>query len=63
MTEPSTPYYTTDLCFECQAIVRGLHGRYTCGVCGYNSPYHPPPEGWQTDADIGIDPEPTERRT
>jgi hypothetical protein len=63
MTESSTPYYTSDLCFECQANVRGLHGRYTCGACGYNSPYLPPPEGWQTDGDVGADPEPAERLT
>jgi hypothetical protein len=54
MTDESAPYYTTDICSECQETVQGLHGRWTCRSCGTNSPYIPPPEGWQTDPSVGI---------
>ncbi|MGK5641553.1 hypothetical protein ACSNOK_25015 [Streptomyces sp. URMC 126] len=43
------PYYTTDTCAGCGAIVHGIHGRWTCAACGACSPYQEPPEGWSTE--------------
>lgn len=48
-TDADGPYYTTHICTECKSEVEGLHGRWTCRHCGTNSPYIPPPEGWQAD--------------
>ncbi|GAA0423990.1 hypothetical protein [Streptomyces luteireticuli] len=43
------PYYTTDTCAGCGAIVHGIHGRWTCAACGTCSPYQEPPEGWASE--------------
>ncbi|MFE3654606.1 MULTISPECIES: hypothetical protein [Streptomyces] len=42
-------YYTSHKCSGCGTTVHGLHGRWTCSVCGTCSPYAPPPDGWQAD--------------
>jgi ribosomal protein S27AE len=51
----ATPYYTSDICSECGMTVQGLHGRWACGSCGANSPYLPPPGGWKSDPDVGVE--------
>ncbi|MEU1373865.1 hypothetical protein ABZ442_09395 [Streptomyces triculaminicus] len=43
------PYYTTDTCAGCGAVVHGIHARWTCAACGACSPYQEPPEGWATE--------------
>lgn len=49
------PYYTVHTCTQCGSEVHGLHGRWTCSVCGHCSPYSEPPEGWQSEIRQGDD--------
>lgn len=54
VSDEAEPYYTTDICTGCETVVYGLHGRWTCAVCGACSPYRPPPGGWQSDPDGAV---------
>lgn len=56
--QEAEPYWTEHRCTGCDAVVHGLHGRWTCAACGACSPYVEPPGGWQADIGYRAKPRP-----